>query len=99
MQESGQTIRRGANREKSANKAGYVAENRAEDALDAPVEALRKAARELKRATDAFSDLRGTKEFERQVRGAFEYQFRHVRKNVAALTKLLEAKEARSSRR
>lgn len=71
----------------------YRAEDRAEDALDAPVDALRKAGREIKRAMDAYTDLHGTKEFERQARGAFEYQFRHVRKYVKALEDLLGGKE------
>jgi hypothetical protein len=71
----------------------HRAEDRAEDALDAPVDALRKAGREIKRAMDAYTDLHGTKEFERQARGAFEYQFRHVRKNVKALEDLLGGKE------
>jgi hypothetical protein len=71
----------------------HRAEDRAEDALDAPVDALRKAGREIKRATDAYTDLHGTKDFERQARGAFEYQFRHVRKNVKALEDLLAGKE------
>jgi hypothetical protein len=47
----------------------------------------------IKRAMDAYTDLHGTKEFERQARGAFEYQFRHVRKNVKALEDLLGGKE------
>jgi hypothetical protein len=71
----------------------HRAEDRAEDALDAPVDALRKAGREIKRAMNAYTDLHGTKEFERQARGAFEYQFRHVRKNVKALEDLLGGKE------
>lgn len=71
----------------------HRAEDRVEDALDAPVDALRKAGREIKRALDAYSDLHGTKEFERQARGAFEYQFRHLRKNVKALEDLLSGKE------
>lgn len=71
----------------------HRAEDRAEDALDAPVDALRKAGREIKRALDAYRDLQGTKEFERQARGAFEYQFRHVRKNVKSLEDLLGGKE------
>ncbi|MBI4304888.1 MAG: hypothetical protein HY678_01080 [Chloroflexi bacterium] len=77
----------------------HRAEDRAEDALDAPVDALRKAAREIRKALDTYRELRGTKEFERQVRGAFEYQFRHLRKNVAALGELIAGKGASGSRR
>jgi hypothetical protein len=68
------------------------AENRAEDALQAPVDAMRKASRELKKATDAYKELRGTKDFERQVRGAFEYQFRLLRKHAKALDALIAGK-------
>ncbi len=89
-----------ADRVKSAIRAAvegavrdHRAEDRAEDALDAPVDALRKAGREIKRALDAYRDLQGTKEFERQARGAFEYQFRHVRKNVKSLEDILGRKE------
>lgn len=75
------------------------AEDRAEDALGAPVDALRKAAREIRRATEDYLELRGTKDFERQARGAFEYQFRHVRKNVKALEEFLLGKESAGRRR
>lgn len=68
------------------------ADDRADDALDAPVDALRKAAREIKRASDRFADLRDTKEFERQVRGAFEYQVRQVRKQLKTLEERLEGR-------
>jgi hypothetical protein len=70
----------------------YRAEDRAEDALNAPVDGLRKAGRELKRVIDAYADLRGTKEFERQARGAFEYQLRHLRKQMKVLEDLASGK-------
>jgi hypothetical protein len=74
------------------------ADDRADDALDAPVDALRKAAREIKRASDRFAEVRDTKEFERQIRGAFEYQVRQVRKQLKTLEERLEGR-ARSGRR
>lgn len=69
------------------------AEGRAEDALNAPVEALRSASRELKAAIATYSELRGTKEFERQVRGAFEYQVKQLRKYMKTLEDLIAGKE------
>ncbi len=77
----------------------HRAEDKAESELDAPVDALRKAAREVRRAADAYGELRGTKEFERNVRGAFEYQFRQVRKHVRAMEDLLAGKEQPRGRR
>ena len=65
------------------------AADRASDALNAPVEGLRKASLELKRVVESYSELRDTKEFERNARGAFEYQFRHVRKRVKQLEDLV----------
>lgn len=77
----------------------HRAEDKAESELDAPVDALRKAAREVRRAAEAYIELRGTKEFERNVRGAFEYQFRQVRKHVRAMEDLLAGKEQPRGRR
>lgn len=64
------------------------AADRAEDALNAPVEGLRRASLELKRAVESYSELRDTKEFQRTARGAFEYQLRHVRKRLKELEDL-----------
>jgi hypothetical protein len=68
-------------------------EDRAEDALNAPVDSMRKAVRELKNALEAFANLKGTRDFERDVRGAFDYQFRHLKKHVRTLEDLIAGKE------
>jgi hypothetical protein len=65
------------------------AEDKAEDALNAPVDALRKAGRELKKAIDAYGELRDTKEFERSSRGAFDYQLKQLRKHMKRLEDLV----------
>jgi hypothetical protein len=71
----------------------YRAEDRAEDALNAPVDALRKAGRELKKAIDAYGELRDTKDFERSSRGAFDYQLKQLRKQVKRLEDLVAGSE------
>ncbi len=68
-------------------------EDKAEGALNAPAEAIRKASRELKKAIDTYNELRGTKEFERQARGAFEYQLKQVRRHVKTLDDLVAGRE------
>jgi hypothetical protein len=55
---------------------------------------MRKAARELKRAHDSYAQLQGTLDLERQVRGQFVYQLRHVRRTVKALEELIGDKDA-----
>jgi hypothetical protein len=71
----------------------YRAEDKADSALNAPIEALRKASAEVRNASEAYRDLRGTKEFERQARGGFDYQFKTLRKRVKALEELVAGKE------
>lgn len=68
-------------------------EDKAEDALNAPVTALHKAGAELKRASGTYSELRGTKEFERQARAAFEYELKKLRKQMKVLEDLVAGKE------
>lgn len=72
----------------------FRAEGRAEDALNAPVDGLRTAGRELRKVIAAYRELRGTKEFDRTARGAFEYQLRQLRKQVRALDDLASGKDA-----
>jgi hypothetical protein len=69
------------------------AEDKAEDALNAPVDALGAASRELKKAIDAYGELRGTKEFERSSRGAFDYQVKQLRKHMKRLEDLVAGHE------
>ena len=69
------------------------AEDRAEDALNAPVEGLRRISLDLKRVVDTYGELRGTKEFERTARGKFEYHFRHARKRMKELEDLIVGKD------
>ncbi len=68
------------------------AEDKAEDELNAPVDALRRAGRELNKATTAYAELRDTKEFERSTRGAFEYQLKQLRRHVKRLEDLVAGK-------
>jgi hypothetical protein len=74
------------------------AEGRAEDALNAPVQALRDAARAIKKTIDTYRELRGTKEFERTARGAFEYQLKQLRRHCKVLEELVAGKEKPKSR-
>jgi hypothetical protein len=70
----------------------YRAEDKAEDELNAPVDALRNAGRELNKATTAYAELRDTKEFQRSTRGAFEYQMKQLRRHVKKLEDLIAGK-------
>lgn len=76
----------------------HRAEYKAEDVLNAPVDALRKAGRELKKVIEAYVELRGTKEFERNARGAFDYQLRQLHKQVKSLDEAVARKEPRRSK-
>ncbi len=67
----------------------YRADDKAEDELSAPVEALRKAGTEIRKATAAYKELRFTKEFERASKASFVYQLKHVRKYLRELEELV----------
>ena len=62
------------------------ADGKAEDALHAPVEALREAARGLKKAIDTYRELRGRK-------SSSERPAEDVRKHVEALDEIAAGKE------
>ncbi|MCV0388093.1 MAG: hypothetical protein K5821_17260 [Nitrobacter sp.] len=64
-------------------------DDQAEDELNAPVDALRNAARELKEARALYAELQGTHDFEQQSRGPFEYQTRQVKKALRDLEDLI----------
>lgn len=66
----------------------YRADDKAEDELAAPVEALRKAGSEIKKATAAYKELRHTQEFERTSKAKFAYQLKHVRRYLRDLEDL-----------
>jgi hypothetical protein len=66
----------------------YRADDKAEDELSAPVEALRKAGTEIRKATSAFKELRFTREFERASKASFVYQLKHVRRYLKELEEL-----------
>lgn len=63
-------------------------EDRADDALNAPIEALRRAVAELKKACRSYAEVRGTTEFARHGRAAFEYELKHMRKQAKALEQM-----------
>lgn len=73
-------------------------EGKADDKLYAPVESLRKAVRELKKATDAYAELDGTKEFERGIRGDFEYQLKQMRRQLKKLDDLTTKGSAKAGK-
>jgi hypothetical protein len=73
----------------------WDADSKAENEFNAPVEALRTAARELRKATEAYSELHGTKEFEHTVRGDFDYQLKQVHKQLKKLDELMTRESAK----
>lgn len=73
--------------------ADHKADNKAVDKLEAPVDALRKAVLELKRAISTYSELRDSKKFQETARKRFDYQYKQARKQIRKLDQLVADQE------
>jgi hypothetical protein len=73
--------------------ADHKADNKAVDKLEAPVDALRKAVRELKRAISTYSELRDSTKFQETARKPFDYHYKQARKQIRKLDQLVADQE------